>query len=146
MSEKPFGQHLNVSAMKFHGRATVIHSPDFEKATSFLLYLYYFNFWFLVKRLLHSRGGALPERISIRLEKKLCWKTFLVIFTWVLLFNFTVCCRYVWEALRTKFECFSYDTSRVCYGDLFTPLWKSVCFPFILKFVYFLVSRQTSSS
>ena len=79
MSGKPFGQNLNVSAMKFHGCATVIYSPHFEKVSAFLLYLYYFIFWFLVKRLLQSRDGALQERISINLEKK-CWEAFLLIF------------------------------------------------------------------
>ena len=58
MSEKPFGQNLNASAMKFHGCATVIYAPHFEKATSFLLYWYYFSLCLLVKRLLQSRGGC----------------------------------------------------------------------------------------
>ena len=126
MSGKPFGQNFNVSAMKSHGCATVIYSPHFEKVSAFLLYLYYFIFRFLDKRLLQSRGGALPERTSIKLEKKIRWKTFLFIFIWILLFNFTVCCRYVWEALRTKFHCFNSGISRMCYGDLFTPIWTSV--------------------
>ena len=97
MSGKPFGQNFNVSTMKFHGCATVISSPHFEKASAFLLYLqygkvsafllylYYFVFGFLIKRLLQSRDGALQEHISIKLEKKICWKTFLFIFVRFLL-------------------------------------------------------------
>ena len=87
MSEKPFGRNLNVSAMKFHACATVIYAPHFEKATSFLLYWYYFSLCLLVKRLLQSRGGALPERTSLKLEKKYVGKLF---FLYLLKFSYSI--------------------------------------------------------
>ena len=87
MSGKPFGENFNVSALKFHASATVIYSAHFVKVSAFLLRLFYFIFWILVKRLLQSRDGALQERISINLEKKICWKAFLFIFVWFFLIS-----------------------------------------------------------
>ena len=93
-----------------------------------------------------KQGGCSTRTHIYKTREKICWKTFLLIFIWILLFNFTVCCRYVWEALRRKFKCFSHEISRVCYGDLFSPLCKGVCFPFTFILFHFLNSRQTSSS